>query len=102
LKAEPFDSLQFWFDIQECRCQPPISLIGVVPALDISGALCHHRVEGFDTVGGAKGLLELRHQSQAMQSEGSFEAFFQAVQGADAFINAKEGLRASSAALAAL
>ena len=91
-KPEPLDPAQPGVDIQKGRCRPPacakqraagrpVSLIGVIPSFHITGALCDHGVEGFDAVGGAKGLLELRHQSQAMEGEGFFEPFLQAVEG---------------------
>ena len=80
-ESEAFDPSQSGFDIQKRCSQPPIPLIGIFPSLHIFCQLCHHGVEGFDTVGGSKGKLQLWYQSQPMQCESFFEAFFQAFKG---------------------
>ena len=56
-------------------------LIGRGPAFDISGPIRDLAVDGFDTVGGAKTLFQIRHHTKPMKRERLLHAFIQAVGG---------------------
>ena len=60
---------------QRCRCEEFVQRRHIVCELP------QETVDVLDAVGGAEGSLEHWYQSQAMQREGLFQAFLEAVEG---------------------
>ena len=69
------------FDVHERGGQPAVSLAGGGPAFDVAGSQGHLAVDRFDAVGGPEAVSEQGHHAEAMQGEGLFESFVQAVGG---------------------
>ena len=53
--------------------------MGGSPTFDLLGALLNQAVDGLQTVGGAKGILEEIDQPQSVKRQGFFQSFHQTI-----------------------
>ena len=72
------DSSELALSHQEPRANPPLDLITRLPALDVPANRLHDGKRGLDHVGAAERAAELIGDTQLVNGERFFHAFFQA------------------------